>query len=389
MRRLFVCDPICIQNFGHNVAALAYYRDMLGEFFDEVICLSSKHLSEKVAIDNSFERYFEYIYSDFMPVSQFLEDSSGLSFQPHKMKEVISERDLTRLLEKYNIGPNDAILYPSVDFYSIIALSNCVDKLVSRKPTVYLRFIGTMEYATKSFISPMDMITACINTMVGAGLDLRLSAETPKYADFIALKFRHEVLVTTYFETSVLHDLPKNKTYNVACPGSARHDKGFFNLQYIFSEVRKRDPDIEITFTTQLLPDRDLKHHQLYHAQLYAIPGIEILPSELTKLEIEAIYKNANLIMLPYDVGTYSLRGSAVMAEAAYCGRPVLALPGTAFGEQLRYYNLGRICADLNSIVEAIFDYKAEPISTTFYRSKQSRRRFITDSIASYRAWIS
>ena len=264
--------------------------------------------------------------------------------------------DLAALIARIEPGPDDAICYPSIDFHSLEGLVENIGALKrAGNPKILLRFIGVMENAARGFADPLRVALANVRILIECGLDVRLSAETPRYAEMLAIALNAKVSVTPSIEHGSMLPLPEHDFIHVVCPGSARGDKGFFELQNIFSSVRRRDPDLRVRFTTQILPDNEIVHQQVYHTKLYALPGVTVLPASISAEEMAGLYANCDLVLLPYEKDTYKYRGSAVLAEAVAYGRPVLTLDGTAFADQVRFFSIGEVCASGGELVEAIF----------------------------------
>jgi glycosyltransferase involved in cell wall biosynthesis len=234
----------------------------------------------------------------------------------------------------------------------------------------------------------MNVVLALINRLQVSGVPIRLAAETPRYADHLAMHLDCSVSVAANIETHEQMRLPDNGQFTVICPGSSRYDKGFLHLLEIFSTVRRRDPDVKIRFVTQLLPDRDLQHQLDYLQKIYSIPGVTILPSQVSAQEIADMYIQADLVLLPYAPDVYELRGSAVLIEATCSGRHVLAFDGPAFVDQMRYFGSGTSCRDSADMADQIIQLSRQSSQLRYARARQARERFVKDLDASYRDWV-
>ena len=152
--------------------------------------------------------------------------------------------------------------------------------------------------------------------------------------------------------------------------------------------MRRRDPHLKIRFQTQVLPDRDLKHQLNYLTRLYAVPGVTVLPSQVSSRQIEEMYDGADLVLLPYAADVYEFRGSAVLIEAMCAGRHVLALDGPAFVDQMRFFGSGTVCASLSEMADRVIEYSRHSPRLRFAQARQARERFTRDLSASYRDWV-
>ena len=325
-----------------------------------------------------------------MPVIRIDDDPLHNLSYTHLARLQLAYDDLDKLITKYNINGNDSLFFPSVDFYSLVALFQMRDRLLAiGNPSIFLRYIGVMEYATHHYRKPLDLQMIIIKSLADAGHRICLSAETPRYADYLAARCGLNFDVTpTYPGGQSAKPPPTAPYFMVSCPGSARSDKGFFQLREIFQRVRQRDAKLKIRFTTQILPDRSVFDSISYIRQIYAIPGVTLLPGQISKNDTEELYSNSNLIILPYDSNTYRYRGSAVMMEGIAAGRPILCLQNSAFADQVLFFNLGHICSNLQEMSEKIIEMSGEDYNMVYARTTQSRYRIVNDVDSSYQRWF-
>lgn len=386
--RLILCDPVCALPYGHNVAAMTNFANFVGKYFTTVIRIGCRYLPDDIAKKEAITQGFDFYYNDAIPLPQS-EGSRGL---PHSHAEKIeaARNDLLTLLKEHKVTGGDALCYPSVDFYALHALAESTDELKrAGAPTIMLRLIGVMETAASdTYAKPMNIVLALLSRLLSSGLPVKLAAETPRYAEFLASHLNSPIAVAPNIETREQLPLPENGQFTVICPGSARYDKGFLSLVEIFTRVRRQDPQLRIRFQTQVLPDRDLKYHLDYLQQLYALPGVKILPSQISPEEIESMYRDADLVLLPYAHDVYEFRGSAVLIEAICTGRHVLALDGPAFVDQMRYFGAGTVCATIAEMADKVIECSRQSPQLRYAKARQARERFTRDLADSYRHWV-
>ncbi len=386
--RLLICDPVCVFPYGHNVAAMENFRHFVGKYYDDVVCLGGNRLPDATATRYGIEPAFEYYYNDAMPLPKSDMDTTIL--RTHAQKAAAAKRDLVGILKRLEVSAADTLCYPSIDFYSLLALVEAIDELrEAGSPKLLIRLIGVMETASSAqYAKPLSVALALINRLCEAGLPVRLAAETPRYAEYLAIQLDRPVAVAANIELREQVPLPQSDHFTVICPGSARYDKGFLNLVDLFSQVRHRDPEMRIRFRTQVLPDRDLKHQIDYLIRLYAIPGTTILPAQLPAEDLVSMYENADLVLLPYAHDVYEFRGSAVLIEAMLSGRHCLALDGPAFVDQMRYFGAGTVCSSISDMADKILACSKESPVRRHARARQARDRFVHDLVSSYRDWV-
>jgi hypothetical protein len=345
-------------------------------------------LPDEIANSRQIEREFDFYYNEAIPIA-FGDEDFKLP-ETHDDKVKAARKDLLAMLDRYKVNGSDVLCFPSLDFYALRALADSIEELErAGSPALMLRLIGVMETVDAgAYAKPINVTLALLGRLVASGLTVKIAAETPRYAEFLAIHLGCPVSVAANIETREQLPLPETGHFTVICPGSARYDKGFLDLLEIFTAVRRQDPNMVIRFQTQLLPDRDLKHHLDYLQRLYAVPGVKILPSQISSQEIDAMYDNADLVLLPYARDVYEFRGSAVMIEALCSGRHALVLDGPAFVDQLRYFGGGWVCSSIADMANKIVDYSKQSPQLRYARAVQARNRFTQDLTDSYRNWV-
>lgn len=359
----------------------------MAKHFDSVIGLVCRYLPSDIAEARSLIPEFDYYYQDAIPLKQ--PDDGQEFLDTHEKKVESARQDLKKLLKRYKVNDRDVLCYPSIDYYSLHALADSIEDLKRAGPTVMMRLIGVMETAASgAYAKPMNVTLALLGRLLSAGVKVKIAAETPRYAEYLAVNLNCEVFVAANIETRDQLPLPETGHFTVICPGSSRYDKGFLDLAEIFSSVRRRDPDMKIRFVTQLLPDRDLQHQLDYLQRLYSIPGVTILPSQISAEEMEEMFVEADLVLLPYAADVYELRGSAALIEAMCSGRHVLAFEGPAFVDQMLYFGCGEACKNVNDMANKIIEFSRKSPQMRYAKARQARSRFMKDLAASYGDWV-
>jgi glycosyltransferase involved in cell wall biosynthesis len=381
---------------------LKYFCDAVRPFYETVVPVASRQLLSNVGTSYGFEREFEFYYYDQIKLDAPRREPKARLSSSAPSSDVmlnLAVQDLTHIFEKYSITEADAIFFPSVDYYGAMALlESFLHTTPERSPSALFRFIGVMESATSVGEPGLPRLKAKIKSILRKGYRIKICAETPRYADSLAESLNSVVSVVPYPANSKVIPPPSDlqeedmsaerEVYRVVCPGSARLDKGYLLLFDIFSAVRKIDPKQSIRFVTQALPIADALTHTHYTNQLYAIPGVKILPSSLSENEMDELYRLADLILLPYDPVTYAYRGSAVFMECISRGIPVVALAGSAFCDQISYYGAGSIVPNSSNFVQEILRYRNMSARTVATRLAQARYRYVIDADLALAHWI-
>ena len=404
-RRAFVCDPVCAMPYGHNVVGLKYFSDAIKPFFDDIIPIASRSLPEQISLKYGFEREFDFYYHNHINIGMI--DSLSTELPQHIGQDVMlvrAIRDAGNVFAKYDISEKDSVIFPCVDYYGAMGLLATFRTLSPEcAPTAYFRLIGVMENATFYGGNGLTSLSREIAAALKDGYQIKLCAETPVYADYLAEVLDITINVVPYpvhaefvrsdayqcaEEKAETKKVEEDRAFIVACPGSARIDKGYLSLLEILTNVRRRDPKLTIKFVAQTLPISEALQYVNYTNQLYGIPGVKLLSSSVTEEEMNALYKQSSLVLLPYDQATYAYRGSAVFMECISRGIPVIALAGSAFCKQIEYYGAGTVVSSIGEFVEEIFRYRDIPSRTISVRMRQARHRYAVDSTTAIANWI-
>ncbi|MGO4171777.1 glycosyltransferase [Bosea sp. TAF32] len=390
--RVLICDPVCAQPFGHNAVQLSLFKRALRNYFTDVIAVCCKHLPAGLVEKHDFIPFYEFYYHDFLKLPGSSTDSKAKkrpSGQYVDELEAIATADAIRLIEAFGVGEQDTVVFPSVDFYGAIGFLNALAQRQQEQwPRILIRFIAVMEGASKFYRNAEAELIGRIIDARSAGVRMSFSAETPKLAERLSELLNDLVVTTPYPDVHDALPVPQLGPFEVFCPGSARYDKGFSHLLSIFSEVRKRDRMLNVRFSTQSLNPRDAQHNQNYISQLYAIPGVDLLPAIISDETMLEHFKRCSLVLLPYDRTIYELRGSAAMMEAVCFGRPIVTLAGTAFAEQIAWYRLGRVVESVSEVADVILEFSRLPVENIEARARRGRARFLTDVASGYTDWL-
>jgi hypothetical protein len=390
--RAFICDPVCALPFGHNAVALNLFGQAMRAHFDKVTTLCCRHLPETLVKKNGFQPFYEFYYHDFMQLPTIARLTVQSVTEHQKFADELEAQattDARRLLDAYKIGAQDAIIFPSLDFYGGIGLVNALaSRPADQQPRLLLRFIGVMETASKFYRDPMMELAGRLTEARDLGMRMSLSAETPKLANWLAELLDLDVSTTPYPDVHEPLPMPMLGSFNVYCPGSARPDKGFLELHQVFTELRQRDRDLSVRFTTQSLNARDAQHQQNYISRLYALPGLELLPSAISDELMLQQFRQCCVVLLPYDREIYAKRGSAAMMEAVCFGRPIVTLSGTAFAEQVLWYRLGIVVDSVSQMADAVLALAGEPRERLERRALRGRAKFLADVASAYKEWL-
>lgn len=391
-KRVFLLDPICFNEFGHNIHLLKYYHKYFKEKDIDTKIVTSKHLQGN---HDAIEKHFSHYYEDKIPIwkdedkKEFYIKTKRINHSGKKIVESLASYELVELFEKYKIGCNDVIIYPGVDLYSLLAIINKLNEMSpSDSPEIKLKFLGVLEFGGGINEAVIEYICENINKLIDRGFKFKFAVETPIYSDYLSKYIKKEVLVVPYPETSEYKDVEKKNIFNIICPGSSRIDKGFLHLQRIVKEINRIDETFNFMITTQSLNHMESRQYADYTSKLYSSPNISLLDYYINESKMKELYITSNLVLLPYDKTTYYLRGSAVLNEAIGYGRPVLSLNGTGFESTIKFFNLGWCVDHIDELPQMIINISRQ--NNTFLNNKiiSARRNYISYVTAANKSWI-
>lgn len=389
MKRLFVVDPVCAQDFGHNLAALHYFVSSAraSGVFDAVLGYCAETLKGRVDQDVIIP-YFNFNYHHIFNIKPAT-IIDGLNVQSDRDYILRSKGDFSRLFAEMACGAEDTIFFPSADFYAIMGVLMTMRSLSKEKcPRIIFRMIGVLEYTSRiRGVGETDVI-ALMRECLAAGFPVEVVAETPAYATELSLRLDTVVHVTPYPVIDELAPIDPDAPLIVAALGSGRYDKGFLRLKSILKLVVERADTMPVRFVVQNLPQVYAEPFVRYISELSALPGMLLADSVLSQQRLSDWLRRARVIVTPYAQDVYALRGSAMLMEALSVGRPNVSEADCGFSSQLAYYDCGKLCTTDEEYATAILDYLRMDISELNSRLAQARARFVFDSNSAYaRLW--
>jgi hypothetical protein len=260
---------------------------------------------------------------------------------------------------------SDFMLFPNVDFYSLL----CLYKLASvnalpSNTRLIIRLIDVLE--NFAYIPNCMQLIITILRRLQDYKNIIITAETEKHCANLekalatvipvsVIPRRHEVGA----ENAALRATPKPfkddhaTQFVLLCPGATRRDKGYLQLMNIAVYLTTVFGG-KVILAFQQLPAQHQDFDSIYHSKLANLPNVTMLPSALSTAEYHATLNDADAILLPYDRETYRYRGSAAMFDAFTFGKPVIAMSDTGFGQTIEMYDLGFTYCHLSELQDAV-----------------------------------
>ncbi len=358
---------MCILPYGHNLNALILFRDALKAHFSETECLACRDLPDYAEQGEHVRRVLSYPYDGTVArAPKRKPEKSKRKSLPERLLSLASQplprrafytgvseifrfdivrsrtlRDWRRTLKQFKMTDADSIFMPSVDFYGAMTLLEVLLRLpVSERPRVHLRMIGVSENARYSRRPARPELLRYIRRAIKAGIRVSVSAETLTYKTYLERLLNTPVTYLPYPLANEFEPLNWGQPKTVTSPGQAREDKGIYRFVGIISSLLSDAVPNAYRFDVQGMRVTDDSYRARYFDVLRNIPGMLLRPARLSQPEIDDAYRQADILVLPYDGNTYALRGSAVYQEGIAIGRPMVCSRGLGFSDlALRYGN--------------------------------------------------
>lgn len=391
---------MCAQRFGHNLNALSYFSDIYRERYSEVIRMAARELPQDPKNkDDGIKRFFQFNYGHVIPVPAARPDGAGAMPLQHLGKLPRSVFDFHNFFEVYRVGADDTLLFPSIDFYSLVGLLSAIRWLpADQVPSCKLRFIGVLE-SSAAEISNADAEHYWTKLLKAAlerfGDKIKLAAETPCLADYLTDLLNAEIETVPYYVPDIdpQTDLDQGPLV-FGFIGSPRPDKGFERIHSILKiannvlrDKLKRSPIAEVRYLVQCSPAAQIKGNEEYLTKLYSLGNVNLLLGNFDQTEVLSAISASDVIVLPYDAQTYRTRGSAIMMEALLCSRAVIAAEGTAFGRQAAAFEAGWVCDTDTEFGERIASSTRLSRRALRDRAARARSRYVEQTRTAFEKW--
>ncbi len=328
LNQIYICDPVCVQGLGHNLAAINRYSG----FFRSLGISSKAFVSRLLAKDsksilpeNCAFSYSHY-YAKTIPASNTRDDALSsriLDADPAALDQLIQAVALDELRQIVDdlVETEDAgIYFPSIDYYSFSALVQLLEENPFRAyPRFFVRWIGVMENCCYDSNERLSLEGLCnrLSRLVSSrsGIHVSHSAESNPYANKLSALLDAKVITTP---TLVLEDslpLPSGNPFVICFPGSARIDKGYNRVSDILRCLESKYPQLDYRVFLQMLPKHELSHHYNVARDLMRNSRVRSYPSHVSQAELTDYISASSLVVTPYCNRIYEMRSSAIMAE--------------------------------------------------------------------------
>ena len=403
--RAFIADHMAVLPYGHNTEALRLFGTALAARGLEVTTLVCTHLPRQIAGTENFARVLTYPYNGqteaLFKYRNFPRTAAPLPSKlvKHASRQVWQSlaqagwdamaarvrRDWRRAIARWRIGAGDLVFLPSADHYGLLGLLDVLTALPpDRRPAVHARLIGVMETVSYAPGTARTRLLRAVRAVQAAGVNVALSAETPVYRDYLSTVMGQDVGYLTY--PCIAAWTPVNweaRPFRLTSPGQGRIDKGYRDLLALSDALKPWFVRGEAVLTTQAMRKDDYYYNAGIEARLAAKIDMEVLPARLDAVQIDQLYRDAHVLVLPYLRTVYALRGSAVYQEGLAHGRPVVTYDGTGIASMVERYGNGICVKDERAMAEALHHLSQRPEAWVHDITRRARAAYSADFDAS------
>lgn len=381
-RRLFLVEPTFVLKVGHVSQCINLFAKQAKELNFDVVIIVPENAPYGTTVEKDFEllRVLPNTYDSFL--------IEGLKYRYNlrivvlifsiilgkKLRRKIiflfdrlhwyveyrlkSKKVWSAVNSLYSFTEKDRFIFPNADHLTTKSLLKFLRQNLSEDlPSVGLRFINVMENNGIPKLQNSSSLFRFLQRFRSKGFKIDVTAETDGYRAYIG-QFVTGVSVCEYPQNLEISKKrivrSKSKLLKLGSLGSARPDKGFSALGGLIPRLLAfKDKEIEI-----LVQEATQSWGYEYDTTLASLRNysqIRFLPGYLTHEEMSNSIKECDVLLMPYDIGIYEFRGSAMLFEAADLGIPMLVPSKTGLGEVVRKFGLG---ATFNSEADVLMALK-------------------------------
>ncbi len=267
-----------------------------------------------------------------------------------------------RVLNRYlRRGPEfDAIFVPTVSIHHLLGWAQLIKRNLRHCNTRILLFFLTIpagfDSATGKIVSDRSpgarLLLALLKLMgpeihagkVVLGVETRAARKAFEQLTGLPVVWFPQPVPPPVRESAV-----SGQPIEMACFGAARAEKGSDVLQDAISLYRRNNPSGRVRFTIQWIEDFHVKGRPVTKSPaLLQDERVRIVTRYFRDGEYAEHLRCTDVMLLPYRLSSYALRGSRVVIEAAVNGIPVVATRGTTLAGVAEEFGGGIWCEDGN-----------------------------------------
>ena len=348
IERIFIIDPGCFKESGHNIDLVSRFGNELKKKHEVIVCAPKgkdkfikqgfkfqpiANLYPVLYVDEYSNKYVNAIYEKIVQLSRTI-----FGLPVHNYFHLLAFAEVKKIIKKFKVNDDDLIFFPSSDFYfANVAAKLCMDG----KLNLSLRFIGVLENAffkkKKNIRSKFfQKLKKCSSKKIA------LSAETPRYTNYLSSITSHKVEYSGYPITLDLKNYNESRdkyfsTENpikLCLPGKSRPDKGSLDVPMLANACFEKF-GMKVIFKLQNFPKGSRHNKKVTERFMGHFPNIDFMKPELPRDEFEKTFWGSAVFLMPYAPDVYYFRGSAIFFESIERGKLVIGRGGTAFSDDM------------------------------------------------------
>ena len=334
--RIIVVQPECINRTGHNYAALRSLESAIAPA-KPIFCI---HRNASRSLELAKDRTLRHFSGRIACESPLQDNASNVVTS--------SVRELSDLVERLAIGPDDHLVFLSASAETALALLQVLrDRDLDHWPHCHLRFFGDERRRDIEGIAHK-----MLSDIRGRNAKLHL------YTEFAA-NVRH---VVKFYEDNPfdLARLPtiwpdkvapednqgKDKYFTIGVFGPPRRDKGKYRLAPIFAELFAEANAGKIHSPIRVLIQNNKSLHRAIRLRVSLamrlrtnVRGVSFASAEMSNARFISLMRKCDVILLPYTHHIYVRRGSGIAVDAVAHGVPFVCTDRTAMCELIQSGN--------------------------------------------------
>lgn len=164
----------------------------------------------------------------------------------------------------------------------------------------------------------------------------------------------------------------ENKRLKIGFLGCAKQRKGFDNIPKILNQLKAERIDFDVYIQEANFPWIEYKKTK---DNIQSLLGneFEFLPSNLDLVELQEYINKSDLLILPYDIDSYSINASGILYHACDSSVPVVTAKGVGFDSEISEFNLGLTYSNLEEIPKLVQKIQLIQFDFNSYNMKRNQ----------------
>ena len=349
--RILIYDSTCILDHGHNYGALSsfskHFKKLSKDDIEVSVVICSKALNKDM---EGWGFRLKHVWG-----------FGGLDEIPDDPVKAAVD-DLTNEINLLEVG--DIIFFPNIDSVTLKAIDTIKNLINKKRIKLKIRLIGVMEneWPKEGYVG------LNFELLKNISLSYEVFTETESYRYFLEEKGirvscsipypmleidnysrKLEINKDIFCREADFINLNSSIT-NIGYLGSAREDKGYYDILEILKDLSNRN-SFEFNFFYQEMQsdtgmdsygNSELSEKILnYNGQLRSLKNIIPLKPKLEAQDLEIVLNQMDIFILPYKSETYKLRGSAMLYECLWRRKPLVCWNDLGFSSDVDKFSFG------------------------------------------------